>query len=65
MVRASRYAGYSIVDLAAKCVFEEIAHLLIYGMFDCYQHHRDHLECLIRIVTNPRLAAQCRAAECV
>jgi 2-methylcitrate synthase len=25
------YRGYSIVDLAAKCIFEEVAFLLIYG----------------------------------
>jgi len=25
------YRGYSIVDLAAKCIFEEVAYLLIYG----------------------------------
>ena len=26
-----RYRGYSIVDLAASCVYEEVAHLLIHG----------------------------------
>ena len=25
------YRGYSIVDLSQKCIFEEVAHLLIYG----------------------------------
>jgi len=25
------YRGYGIIDLAAKCIYEEIAHLLIYG----------------------------------
>jgi len=41
------YRGYDITDFATKCIFEEVAHLLIYGTFPSKAKLKDYQNRLI------------------
>jgi 2-methylcitrate synthase len=42
-----KYRGYDMVELAEKCLFEEVAYLLLFGKLPNHLEYEDFIDCLI------------------